>query len=135
MSEVPAGNSGRLLEMLHGSHGWEKLVSELQQKEEEDVQRQAIQEEEEQQQQQAPAGRHKRGRPANPDANEARSVTTEVSLICTLHLHNDFITHSMTHDSTAVQNMQLGLIQITTGEMDDTRRRTCSVTLLPTEFG
>lgn len=28
-----AGNTERLLEMLHGSDGWEKLVSELQQKE------------------------------------------------------------------------------------------------------
>lgn len=38
---VGAGNSGRLMEMLHGSDGWGKLVSELQQKEEADEQQPA----------------------------------------------------------------------------------------------
>ncbi|KAL3155661.1 hypothetical protein ABBQ32_012692 [Trebouxia sp. C0010 RCD-2024] len=36
-----SGNSGRLMEMLHGSDGWGKLVSELQQKEEADEQQPA----------------------------------------------------------------------------------------------
>ena len=55
-----AGNSGRLMEMLHGSEGWGKLVSELQQKEEDDAQQAAVQAD--QQQQPQPNGR-KRGRP------------------------------------------------------------------------
>lgn len=57
---VDAGNSGRLMEMLHGSDGWGKLVSELQQKEEDDAQQAAVQAEE--QQQQPPPNRRKRGR-------------------------------------------------------------------------
>ena len=54
------GNSGRLMEMLHGSDGWGKLVSELQQKEEADAQQAAVQAD---QQQQPPPNRRKRGRP------------------------------------------------------------------------
>lgn len=47
------------MEMLHGSDGWGKLVSELQQKEKDDVQQAAVQAVE----QQEPAGkRRKRGR-------------------------------------------------------------------------
>lgn len=57
---VNAGNSGRLMEMLHGSDGWGKLVSELQQKEEDDAQQAAVQAD---QQQQLPPKRRKRGRP------------------------------------------------------------------------
>lgn len=59
-SVIAAGNSGRLMEMLHGSDGWGKLVSELQQKEEDDAQQAAVQAEEEQQQ--PPPNRRKRGR-------------------------------------------------------------------------
>lgn len=55
-----AGNSGRLMEMLHGSEGWGKLVSELQQKEEDDAQQAAVQAD---QQQQPQPNRRKRGRP------------------------------------------------------------------------
>ena len=64
-----AGNSGRLLEMLHGSDGWEKLALQLQQKEEEDTkqqhQQQAVQQEEEEENQQAKqyAGSRKRRQP------------------------------------------------------------------------
>ena len=69
-----AGNSGRLLEMLHGSDGWEKLVSELHQKEEQEAQQQAIQED--QAQQQPPAGGRKRGRApgdiSDPNPKELR---------------------------------------------------------------
>lgn len=48
------------MEMLHGSDGWGKLVSELQQKEEDDAQQAAVQAEEEQQQ--PPPNPRKRGR-------------------------------------------------------------------------
>ena len=48
------------MEMLHGSDGWGKLVSELQQKEEDDAQQAAVQAEEEQQQ--PLPNRRKRGR-------------------------------------------------------------------------
>ncbi|DBA68760.1 hypothetical protein WJX79_008804 [Trebouxia sp. C0005] len=58
-----SGNSSRLLEMLHGSDGLGKLVSELQQKEEEEVAHQlAIREgEAQEEQQQHPESRRKRG--------------------------------------------------------------------------
>lgn len=73
---VNAGNSGRLMEMLHGSDGWGKLVSELQQKEEDDVQQAAVQAAEQQ-----PAGkRRKRARNPkegfNPLAQGVRYATT-----------------------------------------------------------
>ena len=55
-----AGNSGRLLEMLHGSDGWGKLVSELQQREEEEAARQQTMQEGEEQQQQPPVGGHRK---------------------------------------------------------------------------
>ena len=68
-----AGNSGRLLEMLHGSDGWEKLALQLQQKEEEEAKQQhqqAAQNEEEDgnQQSKQPAANRKRRQPAGSDA-------------------------------------------------------------------
>ena len=55
------------MEMLHGSDGWGKLVSELQQKEEDDAQQAAVQEAAEQQQ---PAGK-RRKRARNPKEGSA----------------------------------------------------------------
>lgn len=85
---VNAGNSGRLMEMLHGSDGWGKLVSELQQKEEDDAQQAAVQAEEEQQQQQPPPNRRKRGRTpkgsSDPLAQATRFGCLLLQLCCTL---------------------------------------------------
>ena len=58
------GNSGRLLEMLHGSDGYEKLISQLEQKEEASHRQAAEDEGQRKAQQEQPAGRNKRGRHA-----------------------------------------------------------------------
>ena len=70
------------MEMLHGSHGWEKLVSDLQQKEEADAQQAAGQDE-----QQPPPGRRKRGRPpkdsCDPLTQGVRSaLTSDLYTLC-----------------------------------------------------
>ena len=75
-----AGNSGRLLEMLHGSDGWEKLALQLQQREEEEAKQHQQQQEEEAQQhlqQKQPSESRKRGRTqgSDPDAGFVRSGT------------------------------------------------------------
>jgi len=83
--KLHAGNSGRLLEMLHGSDGLGKLVSELQQKEEEEVARQlAIREgEAQEQQQQQPGNRCKRGR-AHRDGSDPRTIEDKSVTHCHL---------------------------------------------------
>lgn len=79
MISINAGNSGRLMEMLHGSDGWEKLASQLQHKEEADAQQAAVQDE-----QQSPPGRCKRGRPpknsSDPPAQGNRLVLSPHTL-------------------------------------------------------
>ena len=71
------------MEMLHGSDGWGKLVSELQQKEEDDAQQAAMQAD---QQQQPPTNRHKRGRPlkdsSDPLATRSDNLLLQMYLIC-----------------------------------------------------
>ncbi len=94
--KLHAGNSGRLLEMLHGSDRLGKLVSELQQKEEEEVAHQlAIREgeaHEQQQQQQQPGSRRKRGQAQrdsfNPKASEHKSVSCIVAWNLWQHLYS-----------------------------------------------
>ncbi len=93
-----AGNSGRLLEMLHGSDGLGKLVSELQQKEEEEVAHQLAiregeaQEQQQQQQQQQSGSRRKRGQAHrdsfHPKTSEHKSVAP-----CRLESLAAFILH------------------------------------------
>lgn len=73
---INAGNSGRLMEMLHGSDGWGKLVSELQQKEEDDAQQAAVQAEEP-----PPAIRCKRGRPPKDSSDPLAKGTRFARLL------------------------------------------------------
>ena len=111
--KLHAGNSGRLLEMLHGSDGLGKLVSELQQKEEEEVAHQlAIREgeaQEQQQQQQQPESRRKRGQAHrdsfHPKASEHKSVK-----YCRMETLAPFVLHD-THSLHAVDGcIQRGFI-------------------------
>lgn len=82
--KLHAGNSSRLLEMLHGSDGLGKLVSELQQKEEEEVAHQlAIREgEAQEEQQQHPESRRKRGQALRDSFHSKPSEHKSVEHCC-----------------------------------------------------
>lgn len=100
---VIAGNSGRLMEMLHGSDGWGKLVSELQQKEEDDAQQAAVQAD---QQQQPPPNRRKRGRPPKDSSDPLAQATRSDNLLLKMYL----ICKAVTLPKLAkLQNWQLAL--------------------------